>query len=410
LKRVVKNNRQPSGRKQGGQPGHQGKTLRFSAAPDHIVKVNFASSCSCGFPLDQVKVEKWRRQQCYDLPGELKLEVTEYQVPRLHCPACGKLHQGKAPFEAAVSYGPRIRSLVTYLNQYQLLPYERIQELFRDLFGHSVSDGFLQSCNQCHYEALADSEQQIKESLRQSEQIGADETSSRCMSRNYWIHTAGNQTFTYYHADEKRGSEAIKRAGVLPDYQGIVTHDRYGSYDRFAFTHALCGAHLLRDLKFLYEERNCKWAKKLYKLMLWAKEYKESRELTFKDRLEIDRQYDMIVGLADLAEPKPPSGKKTKTGRPKRSEERKLLDVFLKRKQDVLRFLYHEHVPFDNNLSERDLRMIKLQQKISGGFRSVDGLKVFCRIRSYIASVKKHGYQLFNVLVKALNGQPYFSY
>lgn len=407
FKRVVKNNRQFSGRKQGGQPGHKGTTLEFSDKVDHSIITELAPSCSCGCNLRNVEVERWKRRQCFDLPQHIKVEVTEYKIPVIHCPSCGKQHEGQAPVSAPVSYGPHISSLATYLNQYQLIPFERLQELFEDVFQHKLSDGFLQKCNEHHYNVLERSEQYISESLQQSECLGADETSVRCLAKNQWIHTATNQQFTHYHANPSRGSKAMREAGILSEFKSVVVHDRYSSYDKFDFTHALCGAHLLRDLKFLFEEKACSWAKEFYNLLIWAKDYKQTGLLNTKDIKDFESRYDTILQSAESKVDKAENNQSIR-GRPKQSPERNLLNVFINRKQDVLRFLYHNDVPFDNNQAERDLRMIKLQQKISGGFRSLNGLKIFCRIRTYIATAKKQGYKIMDALTKAFKADPYF--
>lgn len=406
-KRKIKNSRIKSGRKIGGQKGHKGSSLEFSACPDGVVDVESPPQCPCGASLVDIPVSYIDRRQVYDLPV-LRMRVSEYRLPVKKCSCCGRASGGRSPIGGKVGYGPSMKSMASYLNTYQMLPFERIQEFFSDVFGHRPSDGFLQSCNSRHYEALEASEANIKQALARSPWIAADETSARCMGRNHWVHVAGNGSYTHYHPDKSRGSKAISRAGILDGYKGIVSHDRYASYDKFGFTHQLCCVHLLRELRFLFEEKGLKWAKSLYDLMLWGNAYKKSGDISIKDREHIDTQYDLIVGLADIDTPrnKRPPRVRGKTGQ---SPERNLLDALIKRKADILRFMHEPDAPFDNNQAERDLRMIKVKQKISGCFRSTEGLDVFCRIRGYISSVRKQGHKVLDALIMAMQGQPHFA-
>lgn len=406
-KRKIKNNRIKSGKKIGGQKGHEGSSLEFSATPDTVVDIPSPSHCPCGQNLSETPLKRTDRRQVYDIPP-MRIHVSEYRLEVKQCPCCGKSCAGTSPIASNVGYGPGIKSIASYLNIYQMLPFARIQEFFSDVFNHSVSGGFLQSCNQQHYDALALSEQGIKDALSKSPWIAADETSSRCMSKNNWVHVAGNATHTHYHADTKRGSDAIERAGVIQEYQGVVSHDRYASYDKFDLTHQLCCVHLLRELRFLFEEKDIRWAKSLYEWLLWANGFKKSGSIADSDRTLVEKNYDFIVETANLSTPRAEKSPKSR-GRPKQSAERNLLDAFIERKNDILRFMYNAHAPFDNNQAERDLRMIKVKQKISGCFRTEKGLKVFCRIRSYISTARKQGLDVLDALIMAMKGTPHFA-
>ena len=406
-KKKPKNNRVPSGKKQGAQEGHKGKTLEKS---DHVDEVVIHEPdeefCECGYPLKDAPIVYCNRCQCIDLP-DFKFHVTEHQYLSRQCPVCGKIYKAKST--SSVYYGPRLKAFCTYFNHYQLIPFNRVQEMVADLFGRGVSDGFLVGTNKQLAKLLSPFTVHVKEQLMDVACSHADETGARCNNCGQWIHVVCTDRWTYYYGHARRGKEAMEAGGILANYHGTVVHDRFSSYDSFDFTDALCGVHLLRDLRFLFEEKKSKWARKMYDLLLWAKDTKATGNLDYKEVSYFEKRYDLITQTADLFVQKPEKNPPGKRGRPKRSEERRLLDAFLNRKQDILRFLHQPEVPFDNNQAERDLRMIKLQQKISGCFRKPDGRDIFCTNRSYISTLKKHKVDVLEGLALAFNGQPLFT-
>jgi transposase len=403
---VPKNNREKTGRPPGAQTGHPGTTLAFREAPDTIIEHKVEHPCRCGHDLRAEKVKKYLRRQVYDLPA-LRIHVTEHRIEVKECPHCHQLHEAACEVSAAVQYGDHLKAFSVYLTQYQLLPFERTQEFYADLFGFPLSDGVLQDSNATCYEGLAEIEHGIKEHITCSEVIHNDETGIRCDQKTQWIHTNSTPEQTLYTIHPKRGREALDAINILPTYTGVSVHDRYASYDGYPCQHALCNAHLLRDLQRVSEDDQKDWAIHMKDLLLDAKALSEQVVQPPTARYEIFSQYDAIVQTGLLAEPPPAASTApvAKRGKQAKSKSQLLLEVFQSRKEHILRFLVDPHVPFDNNQAERDLRMIKLKQKISGCFRTKKGAEIFCRIRSFISTVKKQHLPVFHSIVLVLQGQ-----
>jgi transposase len=295
---------------------------------------------------------------------------------------------------------------MVYLNQYQYLPFERLQEFSQDCLGLSISDGLLAASNQLCYENLEQTEMDIKQQIIQSEVMHNDETGVRCERKTQWIHSSSTELYTHYSIQNKRGKEGMEAIGILTDFKGISVHDRWASYDDYDCGHALCNAHLLRDLKFLAEENDSKWAEKMITVLVQANRDKKEGSLDKKAIHAIEKQSHRIIKEGLKQEPPPITITTIKRGRKAKTKSLLLLEVFMHRSQQVWAFIYNEAVPFDNNLAERDLRMVKLKQKISGCFRSLNGAQVFCRIRSYISTVRKQGYSILHAIECALLHNP----
>lgn len=405
LKKAVKNNREKSNRKQGGQQGHKGSGLSVLENPDEIVSCKIIQQkCGCGKDLNSVKILREEKRQVIDI-AEVLIKVKDYVVEVKRC-SCGKEHKAVCKFNARVQYGKRLKALLSYLNVYQMLPAERIQELCKDIFGLSIGDGTIQSGTNSCYENLEETEQQIKQGLIDSVLIHSDETGMRCMNRTQWVHSASNEQFTLYRMHHKRGNEGIDAMDIMANYTGVCVHDRWASYDKYKkCIHALCNSHLLRDLKFLHEEQGRKWAGNLLRILQLANKRKKEKIITNHYRTRIKNKISNLVTQALRREPKENSTA-IKRGRKPKSKPIRLLEVFKNRLDDILLFLYRDEVPFDNNLAERDLRMIKLKQKISGCFRTQMGAAIFCRIRSYISTARKQGYKVWEAITCAMNGNP----
>jgi transposase len=376
--------------------------------PDKRVRCKVQGKCSCGTALDALPVRRKERRQEFDLPPKL-IEVTEYEVEVKVC-SCGLEHYAPCPVNAPVQYGKRIQSLAVGMNQYQMLPYERLQEFFRDYFGVSVSDWWLAKTNEVCYENLAPAEEGIKQALISSEVLHNDETGLRSDGKRQWVHVASTPTHTHYDIHAKRGKEAMDAIGILPQFTGNSVHDRYGSYEQYEqCKHSNCNAHHLRDLQYIEEEMNRPWAKRMKRLLIWSNHLKKQGQLEEAIISALSQQYDAILSKAITAEPAGSATTPNKRGRKAKNKSLRLIETLQQKKEQTLRFLYDPKVPFDNNLAERDLRMIKVKQKISGCFRTVKGAKTFCRIRGYISTVKKQGYNVLDAIVLALNNQPYFA-
>jgi transposase len=406
--------REKSNKKSGGQTGHNGSHLKMVTTPDHIITHPLDGACACGRSLAPIVPSSYNKRQVFDLPP-LKIEVTEHRAEVKQC-VCGKKHVADFPdgVNSPTQYGPLIKSYIIYLMVYQHLPYERTVELIDDMFHHTLSQGTLYNMYQACYDGLEQTDRMIKEQLINSKVAHFDETGSAVNKQNHWIHTASTTDFTYYACHEKRGAQAITAIGILPEYKGTAVHDFWNSYFIYECKHALCNEHHLRNLTYIHEQYQQSWAQDLIKLLLDIKktvaEHKPHHDCLSQQMLQqFETRYQQIVNSGYDANPPPDEqSSKPKRGRKKRSEPLKLLDRFHDYRNEILAFMYDFHIPFDNNLAERDLRMMKLHLKISGQFRAPLAAAMFCRIRSYISSVKKHNINVLDSLIDLFNGNPVF--
>ena len=412
--RATKSLRAKSERPPGAQEGHKGTHLAFHAHPDHIICHGLSVCDQCGADVSGTPVEKILRRQVYELP-RLHLEVSEHQAEVKVCPCCLSRLQAIFPQEMAqpTQYGPRVKALLVYLNNYQLVPYQRIGDLFSDLFGQPVSCGLIYSANQRAYDQLAVSEKQIKAALSVACVAHFDETGLYEMGKRIWLHSASNASCTYYHADKKRGKEAMDRAGILPSFKGVAVHDHWQPYNHYeTCDHAFCNVHHIRELQRAYEQDQKTWAKDLKDLLYEIKDTVDKVKEKGKSHLpcvQVDLFRDRYRALIETAKqdyPDKPPKQKGKRGRVKQDKSKNLLDRLDRYQQETLRFMYNFAVPFDNNLAERDLRMVKVKQKISGTFRSQEGSAFFCRIRGSISTWKKQGHSILESLTQCFQHAP----
>jgi transposase len=400
-KKPIKNSRVKTGRKSGGQSGHEGKTKESSPNPDTIVPLMPKNECECGGNIALQPGEYTTRQVTDFEP--VKLTTTEYRAHDGICAGCGKTHKAVFPKEAtgAAVYGNNIQAALTYLNVYQLIPLKRATEMMDDLFGVKVSQGtIVNSINKAH-EALAETEERIKEEIIQSDVAHFDESGMRVNGKNYWLHSAGTKTSTVYLIHARRGKVAMDEMGILPLFRGSAVHDHWKSYYLYALcSHAECNAHILRHLAYVSEELNQDWAMDMATLLLRIKLHvyltkrfnAEEKGLGQEDINEYENMYRAILANAEAEKGQAPV------------ESRRLLNRLAAYEQEVLLFMYDFDVPFTNNLAERDIRMPKAKQKISGGFRSEDGADAFARIRGYVSTARKRGKAVFDGLVAAFRG------
>ena len=405
--------RKPSGKKPGGQQGHAGTRLEMVEQPDHIVSHTVDECRQCGCSLESVDAVDHRRRQVVDIPP-IELEVTEHRAEIKCCPGCGCRNEAAFPAEVktSVQYGSRIKSLLVYLNQYQLLPYERTCQLAEDLFSHTISQGTLSNWNAECYRNLESTEEQIRQAILASEVVHFDETGMRQQGKLHWLHTAGTKHLTFYGLHTRRGKEAMDELGILENYTGCAVHDHWKSYFKYSCDHSLCNAHHLRELTYLAEQEQQGWATSMIELLLEAKETCEatSENCLAEDSDElasIRLRYDALItnGLAQNLPP-PETSKKKKRGRRKQSKAKNLLDRLRDFKTEALAFLTHPLIPFDNNQGERDIRMAKLKQKISGCFRGENGGKIFSRIRGYVSTLRKNDLKILDGIQSVFNQSP----
>ena len=406
--------RKKSKKKPGGQKGHKGDTLHFSSSPDFVEEHSHHDCPHCNNSLDNAEVVDVEKRQVFDLPPQ-KLEITEHQSPLKKCVHCQKV--SKAPFPEGVTaktqYGNRLKALCVYLHSYQFLPFKRISEFFKELFSHPISTGTLVNMEKTASENLGFFEEMLKLGLLSSKNVHFDESGIRYEGRRKWFHVASTPELTYYYAHDKRGEEGMRAAGVLPEFAGNAVHDFWKSYLKFEnCEHSLCNVHHLRDLTFLEEKRSEKWATEMKSFLLKTKKRVEkavARGPTISNYLkkDIENRYKKIVkmGLKETEEPeKRKAGQRGKIGK---SKGRNLVERFLNYQEEILRFVSDFEVPFSNNQAERDVRMVKVQQKISGSFRAKSGAERFCRIRSYLSTAKKHHLNILEALEDAFLFNPF---
>lgn len=406
--------RAKTGRKPGGQKGHPGRTLPFVENPD-VVHTHIPACCACcGKTLADVEGQDAQRRQVVDLPA-LALLTTEHRVQKKLCVHCG--HETVAHFPAQVAqsvpYGPRLKALGVYLLDFQLLPCQRIAQLFADLFGASFSAGTLFASQQAASQSLSGPLACIRQALLQAPVAHFDETGLRIAGRLHWLHSASTKTFTYYTWHRSRGKVGMDSADILPHFTGRAVHDGWASYAKYPCAHALCNAHHLRELTAIYEQEGQAWAGQMRSLLVEikqavekAKEREETRLPPLVEaRLEGHYRKLMKQGYAANPPPKPLPGQK---GRQKQSPARNLLDRLHQYRPQALAFMYDFSVPFDNNLAERDVRMMKVRQKVSGCFRTTEGAEAFCRIRSYISTLRKQGQSVLSALEHVFRGAPIY--
>lgn len=411
--RQTKSLRKPSGNKSGGQTGHEGNTLCQAEKPDHTIVHKIAKCCDCGFDLQSTPVSQYDCRQVFDLP-DIKMAITEHQAEVKECPQCGQTSAASFPenVENIVQYGPTIKGLIVYLMNYQLIPYRRTTEIIADLCGQSISEGTLhQTVAECA-DNLTDSCEHIKEAIKQADVANFDETGLYVDKERFWLHVSATKTLTYYQYHQKRGSEALVAIDILPNFTGTAVHDGYSCYQDYSCQHSLCNAHHLRELTFLSEQYHLSWANKMIDHLLKIKDTVDDARQAGKtalDKIEIakfERRYQRILreGFAADIAPEPPDH--PRRGRKKQSKAKNLLDRLSNYRKETLAFMYDFNVPFDNNQAERDIRMMKVQQKISGCFRSTMGAKFFCQIRSYISSMRKQGHNVLAVLKSVFSANP----
>jgi transposase len=416
LARKTKSLRRRSGKKPGGQIGHRGQTLRLVATPDAVVDHRPAICLGCQTPLgEEAPVVLRERRQVQELPP-VRLVVTEHQALHLRCPACQAVTSGAFPAEAPsrAQYGPRMRALAVYLVEQQLVPYGRVRELLADLLGADLSLGTLVEWVQQAATILEPVEAQIKAALSQAPVLHSDETGMRQAGHLAWAHVASTHRLTHDGMHTKRGAEATAAMGILPAYTGVSVHDGWKPYRAHSrCRHALCNIHHLRELTYLEEPYHQTWAKDLKELLREMKAATDQARAAGTLRLSQQERNGFVARYAHLladghAANPPPARPPHHKGRRKQSPARNLLERLWLGQDEVLAFLSDLAIPFDNNQAERDLRMLKVQQTVSGCFRSTRGGTAFARIRGYLSSLSKQGVKRLAALETLFTGRPVY--
>jgi transposase len=409
--------REKTGRSSGGQKGHKGHTLEMSEHPDFVINHPVAQCEKCASSLKDEPVRDTENRQVFDLPP-VRMEVIEHRAEVKICPSCGHTNTAMFPIgvNAPVQYGYGLKSIIVYLKGYQLIPYKRTAELLCDLFNVDLSQGTLDNIIKSSSCILQEPLKRIADCIIESPIAHFDETGCRVLDKPQWIHVASNSKYTYLDVHVKRGKEAIDDIGVLPRFKGRAIHDSFGSYFQYDGLHGLCNAHHLRELTYLHEEDGQNWAKQMKDCLKDIKKRvdiaKETADHLGQDEtMQFETLYQLILEAGCYQNPPPERismGKNT-VGRQKKTKARNLLERLECRKKETLAFMYDFNVPFDNNQAERDIRMMKVQQKISGTFRSGRGAVDFCRIRSYISTARKNSVNAIEAIRNAFDGKPFIS-
>jgi transposase len=394
-----------TGKKSGGQPGRLGTTLKKIDNPDVTTALTIDRTT---IPPDDYKFVGYDCRQVFDI--DIRRVVTEYQAEILENPQGQRI---TAPFPAgvtkAVQYGNGVKAQSVYLSQYQFIPLKRVQEHFQGQLGLPISGGSIFAYNRQAYEMLGQFEQKLIVKMLNAKVLHADETGINIGGKTRWLHCVSSPLLTLYYAHEKRGVEAMASIALLPFFSGILVHDHWKPYFKLVCQHALCNAHHLRELAFAHEQEGQAWAKLIIDLLesILKDVCSQGGALPEDQAAHYREQYRAILEQAEIECPPPPERQQTgrKKGRLKRSKSRNLLERLRNYEKETLRFMADVDVPFTNNQGENDIRMTKLQQKISGCFRSKEGADIFCRVRSYLSTCRKNNVSATDALTLLFEGR-----
>jgi transposase len=407
------NLRTPGGKK-GAPKGHEGTTLLSIDKPNEVVIHTLSTCAGCACSLDSVDSEDYEKRQVFDLPPP-RIWVTEHRAEKKCCPQCGLEQRASFPerINAPTQYGDGFTAWTAYLHAYQMIPLNRISRFFANLTGYRPSEATLLSSLQTMFSVLEEAEQTIRDQLFQKPMVHADETGCQIEGKNNWMHVISDAKWTLLSVHPKRGNQAMDELRFLPHYKGSVVHDCLAAYfkDNYSFGHAICNAHLLRECQGIAEHDGHEWAQRMKELL------QESWKLAQASRHDqVPLEADVIQAISEIYDDILEGGKnewakdivKDKKGQrgPKaKSKAANLGERFMIHKSSILRFLWDAYIPFDNNQAERDLRMVKVKQKVSGTFRTVEGAKVFARMRSVISTLLKQDHPVLSSLTNALRNQ-----
>jgi transposase len=405
--------RESSGKRAGGQKGHPGSTLRMIESPDEIITNRLCNCKYCGHSIEDIEVIDHEKRQKFDII--IKRKVTEYRSEIKKCPYCNR--KSKADFPKSITKPVQISNTVftiaTYLRVYHLIPYQRIKEIMRDIFGFGISTASIIKAETKCFHNLKGVTNYIKNKLIKEDVINCDETGIDVNGNEHYCHLISTEKLTFYFHDRSRGSRAMKKMKVLPRFKGIAVHDFWKPYFKFKnCEHAVCNVHILRELKEISKNETQKWSLEMSDLLHEIKKCvddvkKLSNKMEEETIKAFKEKYDSI--LMKGFEENPPQNLEIHTGKRgmrAQSDAKNLLDRLSKYKKEVLRFAVDLRVPFGNNQAERDLRMITIQQKISGSFRTPHGADTFCRIRGYISTIIKNNMPVLGSLNAVFEGVP----
>ena len=397
--------REKSNKKQGGQPGHKGHCLETVKEPDEIKSHTISHCADCGYQLNK-RADSIDIRQVFEIPDP-EMWVIEHQTDIKECRNCGCTNKADFPTDATqkTQYGPKAKALMVYLNQYQLLPYKRIKFLFKDIFNHKISSATIFNAANESAGMVTNIEAKIKELLVKEPILTVDETGMNISGNKHWMHVASSGKLTHYGIHKKRGCQAMDEIGVLPKYKGITVHDHWNSYFKYNHVrHALCNAHHLRELKFVYKVQGFKWAKRMSDLLVEI--YKSRKDVKVKGQNSFDtitiasftKRYQEILDF----------GKCEQAVRGTNDSKNLLNRLDINRKETLL-FMNNFEVPFSSNRAEQDIRMAKVQQKITGGFRTKKGADNFASNRTITSTAIKNGKNVLKIFQWLFQGRLTFN-
>ena len=412
----TKSQRQQGQKPTGGQPGHEGSTLKQVEHPDEVLEYRPSVCQCCGHDLQGLVGEVLMERQVIDVP-EWRPLTTAHRQMGITCPHCQTANRGTLPdpVKGPVQYGEGIKALGTLMTCGHHLPVARTGEILRDLLGIDISDAVILEAAHTVAEAVSPVTEAIRQALIQSPVIHVDESGLRVEGKLYWLHVASTDQLTGYLIHPKRGLEAMEAAHILTDFEGVAVHDHWKSYFHYGTCqHALCNAHHLRELDWMEQNWNQPWAGAVRRLLLKMKAAVEEAREAGQTGLDpavlhtLQQEYDHLIGWGLVDNPAKPPDPAHPRRRPAQTPIRNLLERLHQRREEVLRFMTDFQVPFDNNQGERDIRMVKLKQKIAGGFRTLTGATDFATIRSYLSTARKNGTSFLKALSDALAGKPFY--
>ena len=402
---------------QGGQPGHDGQTLMASAHPDRVETHAVSRCAQCQVSLAEIVAVGYEERQVFEIPA-IRIEVTAHRAEIKVCPRCGRASKGTFPASVpqAVQYGPVVKTWASYFTNQHHIAVERTTEIFADLVQHRVSEATVLTASEQLERCIAPATAAVKALLREAEVLHVDESGLQVNGKLHWLHVASTARLTSYEVHTKRGHEAMEDAGILGGFTGTAVHDHWKPYFTYdECNHALCNAHHLRELRFIEQQYHQPWAKEMADLLCEIKAAVDATPSPAMSLLpaELERfgkRYDEVVrsGFAANPAPAPPvAGAEKPRGRSKQPPPVNLLIRLRDFKGQVLAFMHDFRVPFDNNQGERDIRMVKVKQKVSGGFRTFEGAQRFGRIRGYLSTARKQAKNVFEAIRDAFDGTPF---
>jgi transposase len=415
-KPVPKLQKKKSGKKPGGQHKHKGHGKSMADKVTETIVITPQICPCCGENLQNVAGCKTDTHYVMEMPP-ITATVTEYIREEKRCPTCSKRISAEYPYEAAApqQYGPNLKAFIVLLAETGMVAMNRVAEILEAVTGIRISNGTVANTIEKCAKNLEKPVKSIKEAVKEAKVGHFDETGMRSQGRLKWLHTASTERLAYLETNKKRGKDAMDDIGILNDFKGTAVHDCFASYWKYGCLHSLCNAHLLRELAFIDQVVGQKWAKEMIELLLEIKNAVDMRRLekkVFLPKGELSKyikRYTMLIeeGLDKNQEQSKAPGRR---GKAKQTKARLLLLRLRERKEEYLRFANDFNCSFDNNQAERDIRMAKVKQKVSGCFRSDKGDKSFAMIYSFIQTLKKNGVTVFGELVKAFKGDYSFPF